>query len=312
MYCSGAAIKRDKSIKKTVALHMTLQAAYRQLLAQLYEIYDKREAANIADWVIEHVTGQRKIERIVYKDLPVFEQQQQTLQTITNELLQHKPVQYVLHEAWFYNMKLYVNENVLIPRPETEELVELIVEKTIEDSKLQGQSTVLDIGTGSGCIAIALKKKMGNLKVFAIDISANALGVAQQNATQQNVEINYMQVDFLDKSKWEELPAFDIIVSNPPYIRKSEDRLMAPNVLKYEPHVALFVPDEDALKFYKAIADFAKMHLQLNGSVYVEINEGLAAQVITVFEQANFKKVRAKKDLQGKDRIVIATSLSYL
>ncbi|MBA4140873.1 MAG: peptide chain release factor N(5)-glutamine methyltransferase, partial [Segetibacter sp.] len=177
---------------------MTLQLVYRQLLAQLYEIYDKREAANIADWVIEHITGQRKIERIVYKDLPVSTEQQQTLQTITSELLQHKPVQYVLQEARFCNMKLYMNENVLIPRPETEELVEWIVKEEIRNSKFEIRKFILDIGTGSGCIAISLKNSITNAEVYAIDISTEALKVAQQNAAHQNLEINYLQRDFLD------------------------------------------------------------------------------------------------------------------
>ena len=289
---------------------MTIQLSYRQLLAQLYEIYDSREAANIADWVIEHVTGQRKIERIVYKDLPVSAQQQQALQSITIELLQHKPVQYVLKEAWFCNMKLYVNENVLIPRPETEELVEWVGEE-VSGIRLQVSDdrnvSVLDIGTGSGCIAITLKKKTRNTDIYAIDISTEALKVAQQNAAQQNLEINYLQCDFLDKSKLEQLPVLDIIVSNPPYIQKSEEQTMAPNVLKYEPYIALFVPDEDALKFYKAIADFAETHLQLEGAIFVEINEALGQHVTNVFKDSGFKNVVLKKDRQGKDRMIKAS-----
>jgi release factor glutamine methyltransferase len=289
---------------------MTIQLSYRQLLAQLYEIYDSREAANIADWVIEHVTGQRKIERIIYKDLHVSAQQQQTLQTITNELLQHKPVQYVLQEAWFCNMKLYVNENVLIPRPETEELVEWIA-REVSDFRLQVSGdrklSLLDIGTGSGCIAIALKKRIRNAEVYAIDVSNEALKVAQQNATQLQVEINFLHLDFLDKSQWELLPVFDIIVSNPPYIRKSEEQAMASNVLKFEPHVALFVPDQDALKFYKVIADFAETHLQVEGAIFVEINKALGQQVTNVFKDSGFKNVVLKKDRQGKDRMIKAS-----
>ncbi len=288
---------------------MTLQLAYRQLLTQLYEIYDTREAANIADWVIEHVTGQQKIDRIVYKDLPVSAQQQQTLQVITNQLLQHQPVQYVLGEAWFCDMKLYLNENVLIPRPETEELVEWIVEDVAGcrcrysgDQKLM----LLDIGTGSGCIAIALKKRISNAEVYAIDVSKGTLNVAKQNATQQYVDVNFLHLDFLTKSKWEQLPAFDIIVSNPPYVTKSEEQTMQPNVLVYEPHIALFVPDEDALKFYKAIAAFAQTHLQANGSIFVEINEALGVQVTDLFKQCGFKNITLKKDLQGKDRMIKA------
>jgi len=286
---------------------MTLQLAYRQLLARLYEIYDTREAANIANWVIEHVTGQRKIDRIVYKDLPVSAQQQQKLQTITDQLLQHKPVQYVLEEAWFGDIKLYVNENVLIPRPETEELVEWIAEETIRNSEFGIRNSILDIGTGSGCIAIAIKKKIRDATIYAIDVLEGALEVAKQNATQHHVEISFLQLDFLNKSKRAQLPLFDIIVSNPPYVTKSEEQTMQPNVLKYEPHIALFVPDEDAFKFYKAIGEFAQTHLQVNGSIFVEINEALGLQVTNLFKESGFKKVLLKKDLQGKDRMIKAS-----
>lgn len=286
---------------------MTLQLAYRQLLARLYEIYDTREASNIADWVIEHVTGQRKIERIVYKNLPVTVQQQKKLQTITDQLLQHQPVQYVLGQAWFCNMKLNVNENVLIPRPETEELVEWIIKETIGNSKFEIRVFILDIGTGSGCISIALKKKISDAEVYAIDVSTEALAVAKQNAAQQHIEVKFLQFNFLDKSKWKQLPTFDIIVSNPPYVTKSEEQTMQPNVLKYEPHIALFVPDEDALKFYKAIAAFAQTHLLPKGHIFVEINETLAQQVTYLFKQNGFENITLKKDLQGKDRMIKAS-----
>jgi release factor glutamine methyltransferase len=288
---------------------MTIQLAYKQVLAQLYELYEAREAANIADMIIEHVTGQRKIDRIVYKDLGVTKEQEDTLETLAQQLLEHKPVQYVLGEAWFAGMKLYVNENVLIPRPETEELVEWIVHE-VESGKLKKENgfSVVDIGTGSGCIPVALKKKLGSADVFAIDVSKGALDVAKQNAQQQNTAINFIRVDFLDKGEWQALPLFDIIVSNPPYVKRSEAQTMAKNVLEHEPHVALFVPDEDALRFYKAIAEFAKTHLKTNGHIFVEINEGLGQQVKELFEQHGFKDVTVKQDMQGKDRMVKASA----
>jgi release factor glutamine methyltransferase len=288
---------------------MTIQLAYKQLLAKLYEVYDTREAANIADMVIEHVTGQRKIERILYKDLPVTEEQQQTLEALSQQLLQHKPVQYILGEAWFAGMKLYVNEHVLIPRPETEELVELIVEEVGSGkSKEENDLTIIDIGTGSGCIPIGLKKRLSNAAVYAVDISEKALEVAKKNAEEQQTDIRLLQLDFLDKGNWKQLPLFNIIVSNPPYVKKSEEQTMAKNVLEYEPHVALFVPDEDALKFYKAIAEFAKTHLKTDGKVFVEINEALGQHVVELFEQSGFKDVTLKKDMQGKDRMIKASA----
>jgi release factor glutamine methyltransferase len=288
---------------------MTIQLAYKQLLAKLYEVYDTREAANIADMVIEHVTGQRKIERILYKDLLVTEEQQQTLEALSQQLLQHKPVQYILGEAWFAGMKLYVNEHVLIPRPETEELVELIVEEVGSGkSKEENDLSIIDIGTGSGCIPIGLKKRLSNAAVYAVDISEKALEVAKKNAEEQQTDIRLLQLDFLDKGNWKQLPLFNIIVSNPPYVKKSEEQTMAKNVLEYEPHVALFVPDEDALKFYKAIAEFAKTHLKTDGKVFVEINEALGQHVVELFEQSGFKDVTLKKDMQGKDRMIKASA----
>jgi release factor glutamine methyltransferase len=285
---------------------MTLQLAYKQLLAQLYNIYETREAANIADWVIEHVTGQKKIDRILYKDLPVSIEQQQRLETITSQLLQNKPVQYVLNEAWFCNLKLYVNEHVLIPRPETEELVDWMVKEIIE-KKDKRQNSILDIGTGSGCIAIALKKKLNNIDVHAVDTSSEALKVATKNATEQEVCITLLEMDFLDKVQWNTLPKFNVIVSNPPYVKESEMQTISRNVLKFEPHIALFVPDEDPLKFYKGIAAFAQSELYEDGSIFVEINEALAPQVTTLITESGFDNVTLRKDLQGKDRMIKAS-----
>ncbi len=283
---------------------MTIHLAYKQLLAQLYEVYDNREAANIADMVIEHVTGQRKIERIVYKDLPVNEQQQVQLEKFAGQLLQHRPVQYVLGEAWFMKMKLRVNESVLIPRPETEELAEWI----INDIKKSGNKEVslFDIGTGSGCIPIAVRKKIPEVAVSAIDVSDDALQVAILNSIEQNVLVDFLHLDFLNEEEWNRLGKYNIIVSNPPYIKQSEEARMQNNVLKYEPHVALFVPDEDALIFYKAIVKFSTVHLKPGGSVYVEINEALGEDVVKLFKENDFQEVVLKKDMQGKDRMVKA------
>jgi release factor glutamine methyltransferase len=284
---------------------MTIHLAYKQLLAQLYEVYDNREAANIADMVIEHVTAQRKIDRIIYKDLPVNVEQQEQLKKITIDLLLSKPIQYVLGEAWFMGMKLSVNENVLIPRPETEELVEWI----IDDIKKFGNEDIslLDIGTGSGCIPIAIRKKLPTAAVSAIDVSHDALQVAILNSIQQNALVDFLQLDFLDENEWHKLGKYHLIVSNPPYIKISEEKSMDQNVLKFEPHLALFVPDEDALLFYKAIAKFSLTHLKPGGRVYVEINEALGKEVVRLFKENGFREVILKKDLQEKERMVKAT-----
>jgi release factor glutamine methyltransferase len=283
---------------------MTIHQAYQQLLYQLYDIYDDREAANIADQVIEYVTGQRKIDRVTYKDLPVNDQQQVQLAGITQKLLLHTPVQYVLNESWFAGMKLYVDENVLVPRPETEELVEWIAEE-VKSEKEKGKK-IIDIGTGSGCIPIALKKKFPQAIVRAIEVSEGALNVAVKNAMLQGVQVYFIRLDFLDENTWKELGRFDIIISNPPYIRLGEACSMHANVLAHEPHLALFVPDDDALLFYKKIAAFAKDHLEGNGSVYLEINEGLGKEVCDLFEKHGYK-TELKKDMQGKDRMIKAS-----
>ena len=278
---------------------MTVQEAYKQLQAQLCALYDDREAANIADLVIEHITGQRRIDRIMNKQAPVTAEQQATIQQYAKQLLQQTPIQYVLHEAWFAGMKLYVDENVLIPRPETEELVSWIA-----DTRLP--VTVLDIGTGSGCIPIALKKKMPGWNVHAVDISAGALEVARRNDLEQNTDVTFHLLDILDEIAWQRLPMFDVIVSNPPYIRESEAASMHTNVLNFEPHTALFVPDEDALLFYKKIADFALTHLRINGLLLFEINEALGKAVCDMLAGKGFSEIELRQDLQGKDRMVRA------
>lgn len=285
---------------------MTIHLAYQQLLIQLYEIYNTREAANIADMVIEYVTGQRKIDRIVYKDLPVTEDQQKQLKKIGNELSDNRPIQYVLGEAWFMEMKLLVNESVLIPRPETEELVEWIL-TDIKQSGIKNFS-LIDIGTGSGCIPISLKKNIPEATIAAIDVSADALQVAKINSLQQKAAIDFLNLDFLNENEWNQLGKYDVIVSNPPYVKRSEEAAMANNVIKYEPHLALFVTDEDALIFYKKIAKFSQKHLKPGGSVYVEINEALGEQVAQLFKKKEFNDIILKKDMHGKDRMVKAVS----
>ncbi len=283
---------------------MTIQLAYQQVLAKLNDVYEQREAANIADMLIEYVTDQRKIDRITNKDLPINTGQQAMLKKYTEELLAHKPIQYVIGEVWFMGMKLKVNENVLIPRPETEELVEWITKEIqLRENK---NLSLLDIGTGSGCIPIAAKKLIPEISVSAVDISEEALQLASINAIEQHVLVDFIHLDFLNEQEWVQMSKYDIIMSNPPYIKKSEAALMNKNVLAYEPHIALFVPDEDALLFYKSIAKFGLHHLKENGALYVEINEALGDLVVQNFEENGYSEIQLKKDMQGKDRMLKA------
>ncbi len=288
---------------------MTINTAYQQLLYKLYELYDDREAINIADWVIEFVTGQKRIDRIIYKNIPLNEVQQLQLQSFTDKLLNHEPVQYVLNEAWFAGMKFYVDKNVLIPRPETEELVEQVSSfkfQVSSSSEIRNQkSEILDIGTGSGCIPIALKKNLPTTNITSIDVSKNALSIASKNAADLQATITFKQVDFLDESSWDTLGIFNIIISNPPYIKQSESSSMSKHVTSYEPIIALFVADDNALIFYKKIALFGQTHLTKNGQIFVEINEALGDETTAMFKSFGYQ-TQLKKDLQGRDRMVQA------
>ena len=279
---------------------MTMQEATYLLLNKLRTIYTEGEASHITDWVMEHLTGSKKTERMLYKNEVITKGEESQLQDYIKRLMTHEPVQYVLNEAWFCGLRFYVDKNVLIPRPETEELVEWI----ISGCKFPiDQLSILDIGSGSGCIAIALKRRLGKATVWSCDISSDALQVAQKNATTLGVDVNFIELDFLQEEQRNKLPSFDIIVSNPPYIPIKEKIEMLPNVLQYEPATALFVPDSDALVFYKAIAAFGKNHLTKNGIIYVEINETLGEATASLF-QLNGYNTEIKRDMQGKERII--------
>lgn len=298
---------------------MTLQEARQHLIAQLSPVYDDREAANIVDWVMEHLTGLKKIDRIVHKQTPLTVAQTTLLEKYTAQLLAHTPVQYVLHEAWFAGMPFYVDENVLIPRPETEELVEWVVEDIGNRQSAIGNQSLttvtpeirlLDIGTGSGCIPIALKKRLPAATVYACDVSEGALKVAQQNAQALHTPVQFLLLDFLQPANWSFLPQVNIIVSNPPYIPAKDKNTMRENVLQHEPHLALFVEDDDPLLFYRNIAAFARQQLLPGGKVYVEIHEDLGASTAQLFKDNGFTQVELKKDMQGRDRMIRAMKIT--
>jgi release factor glutamine methyltransferase len=302
---------------------MTVDHAYRQLVAELQEIYDRQEAQNIAAYIITHETGLDHSSRIIHKDRLLTLQQQEKIAGYTSQLLLHAPLQYVLQEAWFAGMKFYVDAHVLIPRPETEELVEWVVESQklkVKSEKEEENPTsiipnpqslipaprILDIGTGSGCIAIALRKKLPSADVYAIDIAADSLSVARRNAEALEAPVHFIQQDILDEAQWQQLPMCNLIVSNPPYIRQQEATEMQANVLQFEPHRALFVNDEQPLLFYEAIARLALHKMDKQGWLYFEINEALGAEVQSLLISSGFIHVEVKQDLQGKDRMVRA------
>ncbi|SEN79163.1 release factor glutamine methyltransferase [Chitinophaga rupis] len=286
---------------------MNIQAAFTYIINTIAPIYEPREAANIAHIVVEHITGLNKLDRIVYKDRNLDPGQQNRLEEAVAALLQHQPVQYVTGTAWFYGMELLVNRNVLIPRPETEELVEWILNdvQMIPAAGLQ----MLDIGTGSGCIPLALKQALPAASVWGIDVSDGALTIAKANAAKQQLDVHFTQVNVLDEEATAALPLFNIIVSNPPYIKQSERLGMQQQVLDYEPSLALFVPDEDALLFYRRIVQLAGSKLSKGGALYFEINEALGAEVVTLMGKEGFANVQLRQDIFGKDRMVKGENL---
>jgi release factor glutamine methyltransferase len=285
---------------------MTMQEATYLLLKKLRTIYAEGETSNIADRVMEHLTGSKKAERMIYKNEVLNTAEENQLHQYIERLMAHEPVQYVLNEAWFCGLKLYVDKSVLIPRPETEELVEWIIDGCRFPID---QLSILDIGSGSGCIAIALKRRLGKAEVWSCDLSTDALQVARKNATAVGVDVNFIELDFLDVKQRATLPFFDIIVSNPPYIAIQEAKDMRPNVLAYEPSAALFVPDNDPLVFYKAIVDFGSTHLKKNGSIFAELNEVYGEKTAELFNTQDFI-AEIKRDMQQKERMIKAVRRS--
>lgn len=277
-----------------------MQEATYFLLNKLRTIYSEGEAGQITDWVMENLTGSKKAERMLYKNADITSKEEVLLRQYTERLLQHEPVQYILNESWFCGLRFYVDKNVLVPRPETEELVEWVV----SNCKFPvDQLRILDIGSGSGCISVSLKRRIRRAEVWGCDVSDAALAVAKKNAESLGTDVNFVQLDFLDSTTWQLLPSFDIIISNPPYIPAKDKKDMQPNVLLHEPATALFVPDNDPLVFYKAIAEFGKTHLNKAGSVFTEIHESLGERTLEIFKSAGYKS-ELKKDMQQKDRMI--------
>jgi len=279
---------------------LTIKQAYQQFCTELQKIYPLRETLSMARIVFEDEFGVTNFERVSTLE----KAQMDRLSEISDRLLKQEPLQYILGQADFYGLKFMVNENVLIPRPETEELVYWILED-LKVSPLTAPIRLLDIGTGSGCIAITLKKKAPDLSVDALDYSKKALEVAKVNAAKNEVFLNFIEADILKKEDWI-AKQYSIIISNPPYIPNSEKDLMPLNVKEFEPGMALFVADDDPLIFYRTITQFAKKNLAKNGKLFFEMNEFNAAKVHQILEQEGFGNIEIKKDLSGKDRMIMA------
>ena len=267
----------------------------------LKNIQDEQEIESFFFILTEYLHNLKRVDVALNPNFELSDAEVEKWNTILADLQQEKPIQYITGEAWFYGLRFEVNENTLIPRPETEELVEWIIES--QKSKVQSQKCeILDIGTGTGCIPISLKANLPQANVSAIDISEKALEVAKRNAVSNKVDISFIQADILEVEDLSQY--FDIIVSNPPYVRNLEKQEIKKNVLDYEPHLALFVEDTDALLFYRKIAQLALKNLSPNGLLFFEINQYLGKETVELLDNLGFKNIELKKDIYGNDRMI--------
>lgn len=272
-----------------------------KFLADLAFFYDEMEAENFFYLILEHKRKLKRLDLALNPNLVFSDDDIINWNLILEQLKMEIPIQYVLGITSFFGLDFLVNMNVLIPRPETEELVDWI----IEDNKNNQNLTILDIGSGSGCIAIALSKNSRNSKVFAIDVSEKAIETAEKNADNNNVAVFFINCNILETDNLNQ--KFDLIVSNPPYVRNLEKEEIQNNVLENEPHLALFVEDDDALVFYRKIADLATKSLNPNGKLYFEINQYLSNETIALLKDFGFKSIEMRKDIYGNDRMIKAS-----
>jgi len=271
-------------------------------IEKLTPIYDVMEAESFFNISLSELKGWKRVDLALNPDAEISAEEIEQWDAVLQQLEQQKPIQYIFGHTHFYGLDFDVNEHTLIPRPETEELVEWV----IHDNKARGTIKILDIGTGSGCIAISLAKNLPDARLFALDVSAEALAVAKKNALNNNVTVAFIEQDILAA---ESLPQqFDVIVSNPPYIRNLEKGEIKQNVLDYEPHLALFVEDANPLLFYHRIALLAKANLPRNGKLYFEINQYMGAETVQMLKDLGFNNVVLRQDMYGNDRMVSCIS----
>ena len=268
---------------------------------ELTPIFDEGEAESFFYLILENKQQLKRIDLALQPDLTISADQIKVWNIILEQLKQEIPIQYLLGKTSFYGLDFEVNPAVLIPRPETEELVDWII-KSNADAQTLKKIKILDIGTGSGCIAISLAKNIPDAQVFAIDVAAEALATAQKNAEINEVHVTFINKNILETTDLEQ--QFDIIVSNPPYVRNLEKEEIKKNVLDYEPHLALFVEDNDALIFYRKIAELTQKNLSENGQLFFEINQYLGQEMMELLEKMNFKNIELRKDIYGNDRMM--------
>ena len=279
---------------------MTYREAEQRLASDLQIIYSNRESGQLASWVMEKITGLQRVDRLLQKNQPLSSDQEEQWVLISARMLQHEPIQYVLNEAPFMGLVLEVNRHTLIPRPETEELVSWVL-----DDHPEKNLRVLDAGTGSGCIALALKKQQPSWEITAGDSSLEALQVAAKNAARYQLHMHFAEMDMLNPQDPGWGGKYQVIVSNPPYIPSKDEASIATHVKAFEPTAALFVPNENPLLFYKALVAAAPLHLEKGGWLYVEINDSLGDATLQLFQNAEWQ-AELRKDLQGNYRMIRA------
>jgi release factor glutamine methyltransferase len=292
---------------------MTIKQYRAHFNESLKHLYPTSEIDSFFFIILEEYMGFKRIDIVLKSDFHIDQKSLNLMQIATKQLEQEIPIQYIIEKTEFFGLPFNINKEVLIPRPETEELVERVIKevsliKTYKtdsnETKNEKQLKILDIGTGSGCIAISLKKELPSSKISAIDVSNEALRIAKKNALLNKVDINFIHLDILKTNNLDKL--YDVIVSNPPYVRELEKKEMKNNVLNNEPHLALFVDNKNPLLFYNKIAELAKNFLTKNGQLHFEISQYLGKETIKLLAEKGFKNIQLKKDIFGNDRIISA------
>lgn len=282
---------------------VTINGLYRELMPCLSAVYGQQEARQMLVVLFEDLLNIGRQHFMTQADRNLEPEDEEQIRQAVEKLLDHIPIQYITGKTYFFDMELLVKPGVLIPRPETEEMVYLVKNEYLKQIRPE---KILDVGTGSGCIALAMKKMFPEAKVVALDRSTFALEVARTNADRLKLDVDFIQLDFLKSNTWTKPDdRFDLIISNPPYVRESEKAMMKPNVLNHEPHQALFVDDVDPLIFYERLRAFAADHLSVKGRLIAEINEALGREVRDLFSM-NFSAIHLPRDLSGKERFVVA------
>ncbi len=278
---------------------MTATQALKHIVQPLLDHYDPGESVSIASIVLEDAFGIKPSQ--ISEDSKLTKEQQIELDRIIQRLLTNEPVQYIMGQAAFYGYRFKVSPAVLIPRPETEESVDWVLETAKQHPEIR---TILDIGTGSGCIPVSLKKRRPDLDVHALDVSPAALEVANENALRLHADVHFYEVNILEKKAWKALPKFDLIVSNPPYVTEEERSILPKNVVEYEPHLALFAGGNDAQRFVKKIGEFGVKHLNPGGWLFLETNEFYVPSSSDILAKLGYVEIETRQDLNKRDRMI--------